>query len=92
MSYEYAHLPEDSIGYGTVIGGVGAASILIWVCLVPFRDEACGIIMGDMGSRLIALEIFPSYRIRGYFFFYGMVFGVGSFLSTDSCLGRCIPV
>ena len=35
--------------------------------------------MGDMGSRLIALEIFPSYRIRGYFFFYGMVFGVGSF-------------
>ena len=59
---------EDSIGYGTVIGGSRRWIYLIWVCLVPFRDEACGVIMGDMGSRLIALEIFSSYRIRGCFF------------------------
>jgi hypothetical protein len=88
LSYEYAHLPEDSIGYGTVIGGVGAASILIWVCLVPFRDEACGVIMGDMGSRPIALEISSSYRIRGYLFSsMAWCLELAAFLSTDSCFG-----
>jgi hypothetical protein len=30
-------------------GGSRRWIYLIWVCLVPFRDEACGIVIGDMG-------------------------------------------